>query len=80
MKYPEYAWIIRGDNKVALQLSHNEPGEPVEYYRHAGHWSVSVKEMEGKIIVDDRCVKHLNGLELIKCTKEEWKNDNKGYV
>ena len=49
-----------------------------EYYRHAGRWSTKAKWKDGELIltadfIDKDC-------KIRKCTEEEWRADNKGYV
>lgn len=72
MTPPKYASITKGG--AALRLKENR-----YYYRDAGIWEVEFKEENGKFYsVSD--MEHLNGLELIPITKEEWLKGNEGYV
>lgn len=52
------------------------------YFRDAGHWAVEFEEKDGKLVAktDHPYLGHANGVELIECTEEEWRNDNRGYV
>lgn len=50
-----------------------------EYYRDAGCWSVDWQFVNGKLFTksyDD----NLNMIPIIEISKEEWQNDNRGYV
>lgn len=54
-----------------------------DYYRPAGHWSIDFTYRDGKFYADaaDRwIVKSLHNVELIPITREEFLEDNKGYV
>ncbi len=72
-KFPTYVKI----HETALHHSGNGI-----YYRDAGRWSVKTHFENEKLIVkdDNSKVDHLNGVEVIECTCEEWQEDNLGYV
>jgi hypothetical protein len=52
------------------------------YYRVAGAWGVRFKIIGEQIFIDapSGAASHLNGMELIKCSKKEWEDDNAGYI
>lgn len=52
------------------------------YYRDAGDWEVDFRHKDGKIFVCDYSpnVAHMNGLELVPITFQEWKDDNGQYA
>jgi len=51
------------------------------YYRDAGQWEIGFKIISNKILAEGRGnMSHVNGIELVRCSKDEWRNDNKGYV
>ena len=53
----------------------------VVYYRDAGQWEVSFTVKDGKsIAVGNGPTKHLDGDELIPCTGQDYRDDNRGYV
>jgi hypothetical protein len=59
-----------------------EDGKPV-YYRDAGSWRVSIREEGGKIFSVFRGKKeydHMDGVELIKSSRDKYKLDNSGYL
>ncbi len=88
MKLPKYV-RMKGQrvSECCLRLIsktniHNESNAQ-EYYRDAGHWSVGIKRVKDKIYstdVYDGRHPQLEGHELVECSKEEWQNDNRGYV
>lgn len=49
------------------------------YYRDAGIWEVEYKLIDGKLF-SVSTMDHLNNVELIPITEEEWYKDNEGYV
>lgn len=51
------------------------------YYRDGGRWETDFRiDKNGKIFAVIPFVKHIHNIELIKCTKAEWKKDNDGYA
>jgi hypothetical protein len=81
-KLPQYikindtAMARTGDKKIA-------------YWREAGYWGLSVKEDENGNLVGNNIYdqhnqkmsfKHLKGAPIIECTREEWAEDNQGYI
>ena len=50
------------------------------YYRHAGAWGVNYHKVDGKMLTWGGQYDHMDGRTLVPCTKEEWLEDNKGYV
>lgn len=53
------------------------------YWRDAGCWSIQIENKDGKLIaVDGKQYKmeHMDGKEVYPCTREEWAEDNKGYI
>lgn len=51
------------------------------YYRTAGHWSLRVKKNEnGEWRSFDDEMSWLNDLEIVEISKEDWEEDNKGFI
>lgn len=73
--YPPYV-CFKEDGRCALAYS----GDGL-YYRHTGCWEVHVHMVDGKILINElENHLHLHNKELIAITREEWAEDNKGYV
>lgn len=74
MSYPMYVKL----EGCCLRLEGNS------YYRDAGNWEVDFREVDGKLIVHEPSksspMNHAHGRELVPCSKEEWREDNSGYV
>lgn len=52
-----------------------------QFYRPAGEWGVTYTRKEGKIYaIGIGSTEHLNGVELKPATREEYENDNYGYL
>jgi hypothetical protein len=60
----------------ALRLEVNKK----RYYRDAGDWSVEYRFNKHDHLVSKSIMPHLNNEPLIEITREEWKEDNKGYL
>ena len=49
------------------------------YYRDGGDWSVGIRIEGGKLYtISD--MDHMNGIELVEVTKEEWRESNGEYA
>ncbi len=70
IKLPKYVKLRHS----ALRLKDDK------YYRDAGSWSVSYKVVDNKLFSVHKYDNDVNNVELIECTKEEWKKDNWGYI
>lgn len=49
------------------------------YYRDAGIWEVEYEIKDGKLLSVSG-MDHLNGVELVEITREEYAKDNYGYL
>jgi hypothetical protein len=61
-------------NHTAFRLVGNR------YYRDAGDWWIGYKVIGGKLFSDIIFISELNNLPLISISREEYFEDNKGYI
>jgi len=86
---PTYVKLLTGENPdhfSALRLikdseaeGHFYRGDRPYYWKDYGSWGVRFKVEKGKIIIDEpkgSMADHLHGMELVKCTEKEWKDQN----
>jgi len=75
-KYPKYVFFLNpdGTRNCAMRLVEDT------YYRDAGQWFCNYRNDGKKIFAVLEDVESVHDRELVKCTKKEWKKDNKGYV
>jgi hypothetical protein len=73
-KPPKYVKIINSD--CCLILSGDK------YYRAAGQWEVGFRLSEDGLVAIPVCfnTNHLDGVQLVEVTREEWKKSNAGYI
>ena len=83
MRPPKYVKFENSPSPCCLVLNGTTKikNRELTYYRVAGDWAVKVKIIENNVLQID-CKKHpqLHNKILIKCTKKEWLEDNRGYV
>jgi len=73
--FPPYI-VMKESGGTHLELDSLECGLAI-YYRRAGNWEAKIRNIGDKYFIDDSSLpKHLNGQEMIKCTYEEWKENN----
>ena len=79
---PKYAMIGRTAMELIEEVSYFYDGiKPPFYYRTAGCWSLKVKKNEnGEWRTFDNENKWLNDLEIVEISKEDWEEDNKGFI
>ncbi len=79
MRMPMYIKFKNSINKCCLKKQFSG-----EYYRPAGVWWVHVEVKSGKLFISELLgsspVHHLNGLELERCSREEFEKDNEGHI
>ena len=90
MKPPKYIMFkdkTTGELYCAMRLLSKEEREgrnmgTRQYWRDAGLWGINYKWKDGKLFTQNpyRDLKHLNNVELVEITKEQWRKDNEGYV
>lgn len=83
--YPEYVRIE--GNGTALMRS---PGFWAQqdknrkfctsYWRDAGEWGCATQIIDGQLCVNSPDIPGIHGKKLIECTREEWAEDNEGYL
>lgn len=82
-KFPSYVKFKNNGKTSRSCLKHRRRDGVQEFYRHAGDWAVKFEIKQDKIFVNEpppsqAC--HLHGMELIECSREEWEEDNGGYI
>lgn len=82
IEIPRYITI--GKNGTAMKRTgsyKNGRYEYTKYWRDAGHWGLSAKVVNGKLLCAGKgSTKHLNKIELLECSHEHWMIDNTGYI
>lgn len=91
MGYPEFVAIERKGGTVlcrsraidhdSAQRRSEEPkvGQPY-YWRDAGQWGIHAKKVGDQLLIDCPDLPHLHNTPLIEVSREEWVEDNEGYL
>lgn len=76
-------FVKMGDTALRLE-DRSWEGAGLVYYRDAGGWYVQFKIENDKLIAQvhnkNSKLRHSHGLELVTCSKEEYKEDNGRYA
>ena len=77
---PEYPLFVKMGDNCCLRLI--EEGGVYFYYRDAGDWRILIDKKDGKLYSSDPYEEDsfLNNIELVECGREEWLEDNAGYL
>lgn len=83
-KPPKYAKLGRTAMRFQKGSDVYDDKQVDRYWRDAGHWGVAFRfdEIEQKwySVCNDSDTQWLNNVELVPITRNEWKEDNKGYL
>lgn len=76
---PKYANVGKTAMRLVLEDNQVTDLKTPYYYRDAGFWGVEIK-IENNVILSKSNVDSLNNMSITEITKEEWENDNDGYI
>lgn len=83
-KPPKYVKLKNSALRFMKGINVYNNHKPDQYWRDAGLWGVEFRfddiEQKWYSVCKDEDLSHLNNVELIPITREEWKEDNKGYI
>lgn len=75
---PDYARI--GPEGCIMKLEYDEGYDKWTYWRPAGLWGCDIHHHKGKFYSSVKEYPWIHNIEMVPATKEEYLQDNKGYV
>jgi len=75
-----YIRIHADDNRLVFAMRYRKKQD--DYYRDAGHWDIKYQWFKDTLcaFATYPAVEHLNEFAMIEITREEWREDNRGYI